>query len=192
MGKIKYLNRIREFFEESPVVSINSLKKFIKNDTEYIYLVVNNLIRKREIRRLTKGFYTIHENPSLTVFCFKPAYLGLQDALSAHNLWEQETNPVIVTVKKIRPGIRKVFGNSIIIRRISPKYFFGIDYMKQGDFYYPYSNIEKTFIDIIYYKQHLDEELTNEFKKRIDKKKLKTYLRKYPKRFREIVMKFKI
>lgn len=185
MGKIKYINKIREFFKETPVVSINSLKKFLsKGKGDYIYLIVNNLIKRQEIRKITRGFYTIHEDPSLIVFCFKPSYLGLQDALSIHNLWEQETNPVIITVKRARQGIRKVFGNNALIRRIFSKYFFGIEYIKQGDFYFPVSDIEKTFIDLIYFKQNIDKNLLKSFKKRIDIKKLKNYLKKYPKRIK--------
>jgi len=153
MGKIKYIKQIREFFNENPVVSINSLKKFTKKN-DYVYLLINNLIKKQEIKKITKGFYTIYEDPSLIVFCFKPSYLGLQDALSIHNLWDQETNPVVLTVRRIRQGVRKVFENNVFIRRIDKRYFFGIEYLRQGDFYYPYSDIEKTFIDFMYFKEN--------------------------------------
>lgn len=189
MGKIKYIDKIRKFFKESPIVSIASLKKFIrKKDNSYIYLIINNLLKKGEIKRITKGYYTIHDNPSLVVFCFKPAYLGLQDALSAHNLWEQETNPVMITSRKVRRGVRKVFSQNIVLKNIDSKYFFGFNYEKQGDFYFPYSDIEKTFIDMIYFKQYLDKETKEEFIKRIDKKKLNSYLKVYPKRFRKRVL----
>lgn len=182
MGKIKYIKDVREFFKKSPVVSISSLKKFIeKKDKRYIHLLINHLIKKQEIRQITKGFYTTHEDPSLIVFCFKPAYLGLQDALSIHNLWEQETVPVVITARKIRQGTRKVFGNNILLRRLDKKYFFGIEYIKQGDFYFPCSDIEKTFIDILYFKESLDEETLKEIRKRIDRKKLEKYLERYPK-----------
>ena len=185
MGKIKYINKIREFFRESPVVSINSIKKFInKKNKDYVYLIINNLLKKKEIKKITKGFYSIHEDPSLIVFCFKPSYLGLQDALSIHNLWEQETNPVIITSKKIRQGVRKVFENNVVIRRIAGKYIFGIEYIKQGDFYYPYSDVEKTFIDMIYFNQKLDKETLNNFKKIINKEKLKKYIKLYPKKYK--------
>lgn len=189
MGKIKYINEIRKFFKESPVVDIGSLKKFIpKKDKSYVYLLINNLLKKKEIERITKGFYSVHEDPSLIVFCFKPAYLGLQDALSFHNLWEQETNPVVLTTRNLRNGIRTVFGRNVLIRRIDRRYFFGFDYVKYGDFYFPYSDVEKTFIDLIYFKQPLDKELLKEFRRRIDRKKLKQYIIKYPKRFRKKVI----
>jgi len=191
MGKIKYINKIKEFFKESPIVSIASLKKFLgKTDNDYIYLIVNNLLKKGGIKRLTKGYYTIHEESPLLVFCFKPSYLGLQDALSFHELWEQETIPVIITSRKVRPGIRKVFGTNALIRRLDKKYIFGFDYEKQGDFYFPYSDIEKTFIDMIYFRQHLDKEVISKFRKKINKKKLNSYLKLYPKRFRKKVLNY--
>ena len=190
MGKIKYISEIRRFLKESPVVDINSLKKFIKkNNKEYIYLLINNLLKKKEIKQLTKGYYTIHEDQSLIVFCFKPSYLGLQNALSFHALWEQETNPVILTTKNTRKGIRKVFGRNIIIRKLNKKYFFGFDYYLDGDFYLPYSDIEKTLIDMLYFKQPIDNEIINNFKKKLNKTKLKTYLKNYPKKFQKRVLK---
>jgi predicted transcriptional regulator of viral defense system len=185
MGKIKYIQDIRQFFKESPVVDINSLKKFIsKKDKAYTYSLISNMLKKKEINKITKRYYSKYNDPALLVFCFKPAYLGLQDALSFHNLWEQETIPVVLTTKNVRKGIRKVLGVNTLIKRLSKKYFFGFDYYKypleDRDIYLPYSDIEKTFIDMLHFKQPLDLETIQEFKEKIDKKKLKTYLKAYP------------
>ena len=189
MGKVKYVGEVRKFFKESPVVDIESLKKFIKKkNKDYIYLLINNLLKKKEIQQITKGFYSVYDDPSLIVYCFRPAYLGLQNAMSFHNLWEQETNPVVVTTKNIRKGIRKVFDRNVVMKRISPKYIFGFELYKDGDFYFPYSDIEKTFIDMVYFRQPLDEEAIDNFKKKIDKKKFRHYLKRYPKMFRNKVM----
>ena len=65
------------------------------------------------------------------------------------------------------------------------KYIFGFEYQKDGDFYFPYSDIEKTFIDMIYFKENISEEVIAEFKKRLDKNKLKRYLKIYQKKTRE-------
>jgi len=191
MGKEKYLKEILEFFKKSPVVdsgSINGIIRNKKNVKQYPKQLIKNLISKNRIKKLAKGFYTIHEDPSLAVFCFKPSYLGLQDALSLHELWEQETIPVIITARKVRQGIRQIFGTNVLIRRINNKYLFGFNYEKQGDFYFPYSDIEKTFIDMVYFKQYLDKETKANFMKKIDKKKLNSYLKAYPKRFRKSVL----
>jgi len=189
MGKIKYMDKVRKFFKESPIVNINSLKKFIrKKDKSYVYLIIHNLLKKGEIKRITKGYYSIHDDPSLAVFCFKPAYLGLQDALSIHNLWEQETNPVIITLRRVRRGVRKVFSHNIVLKNIDSKYFFGFNYEKQGDFYLPYSDVEKTFIDMIYFKQYLDKETKTNIIKKLNRKKLNSYLKTYPNKFRKKVL----
>ena len=193
MGEVKYILDIRKFFKESPVVDINSLKKFIpKKDKRYVYLLISNLLRKKEINRITKGYYTIYDDASLIVFCFKPSYLGLQNAMSFHNLWEQETNPVVITANNIRRGLRKVFGRNALLKRIPGKYMFGFEYYKypleNREIYLPYSDTEKTFIDMIYFKQPLDEKTLENFREKINRKKLKEYLKRYPLKIREMVL----
>ncbi|MDP2947431.1 MAG: hypothetical protein Q8N88_04915 [Nanoarchaeota archaeon] len=191
MGKEKHKKKVEELFSKSPVVNLDSIKRIIKDnkDTEYQKQLIRNLKLHGKIRRLAKGYYTIHENPELNVFCFQPAYLGLQDAFSVNNLWEQETIPIIITSKKIRIGIRRTELGNILIRRINRKYIFGYEYKKIGDFYFPYSDVEKTFIDMLYFRQKIDSKVIKETKKLINKKKFSDYLKKYPSRFQKRVLK---
>jgi len=191
MGKIRYMQDVRDFFKRNIVVDVNSLKKFIqqkKGNEKYIHLLITNLIKKGEIKRITKGYYSIYDDPILSVFCFKPSYIGLQSALSIHDLWEQETIPMVITTRKVRQGIRDVNGSNIMIRRISKKYFFGISYEKEGDFYAPVSSIEKTFIDMIYFKQKIGKEVLNDFKKKMDRKKLNDLIKRYPNNLRKRIL----
>lgn len=191
MGKKKYLDKIGNLFEKSPVVTFDSIKMIVrekKNIKQYTKQIIRNLIRQNKIKRITKGFYTIHGDPSLAVFCFS-GYLGVQNAMSFHNLWEQETVPIIITSKKVRQGRREIFGANVIIKRIDKKYIFGFELYKDGDFYFPYSDIEKTFIDMVYFKQPLDEETIDNFKERINRKKFREYLKRYPLQIRKRVMK---
>lgn len=193
MGRIKHIHKIRQFFKESPVVSIYSLKKFLpKKSRNYLNLMISNMTKKGEIKKITKGFYTIYEEPSLAVFCFQPAYLGLQDALSIHNLWEQEAIPIVITTKKVRTGLKKFFGANAMIRRINNKYFFGFEHVKEGDYYLPVSDIEKTLIDMVYFRQSLEPELLRNILDKINKKKLNSYLKKYPRRFKAKVLRLLI
>src|SRR3989338_9917261 len=187
MGKEKYQKEIRNLFEKSPVVDANSISRIIKNKKQYDKQLIRNLILKGKIKKLTKGCYTMHDDPSLAVFCFN-GYLGLQDSLSFHNLWEQETIPVIITPRKVRQGMRKILGMNVLIKRIDKKYFFGFDYYQQGKFYIPCSDIEKTFIDMIYFKEKLNKDLLKNFKKKIKKKKKKEYLKKYPKKIKTKIL----
>lgn len=194
MGEVKYVDEVRKFFKESPVVGIASLKKFIPyRDKRYIYLLISNLLKKKEIKRITKGYYTIYDDASLIVFCFKPAYLGLQNAMSFHNLWGQETNPVVITTNNIRRGLRIIFGRNALLKRVPGKYMFGYEYYKypleNRDIYIPYSDIEKTFVDMVYFKQPLDEETIENFREKIDKKRLGGYLKMYPLKIRKRAMK---
>lgn len=191
MGKEKYIKRVMELFKDSPVVDAKSIARVIKSKRrvkQYNKQLIRNLLLRGKIKKLTKGCYTIHDDSSLAVFCFTPAYLGLQDALSFHNLYEQETIPVIITARKVRRGIRKILGINVLVRVINKKYFFGFEYQKSGNFYIPYSDIEKSFIDMIYFKERLDINSLSEIKRRINKIKLNSYLKVYPKKTKKKIL----
>ncbi|MBU1204120.1 MAG: hypothetical protein KKG60_03585 [Nanoarchaeota archaeon] len=178
MGKQIHLGKIERLFDKSPVVEFKSIERIIGKKS-YSKLLISNLMRKGKIKKIGKGVYTKHPESSLAVFGFKPAYLGLQSALSFHGLWEQETIPVILTTKKVRRGIREVMGSNILVRNIDRKYFFGFGLFKEGEFYLPYSDLEKTFIDMVVFNQPLDDDVLKEIQKKLDIKKLKNYLKKY-------------
>ena len=146
-------------------------------------------VESGKIKKIGKGAYTKHNESSLAVFSFGPAYIGLQSSLSHHRLWEQETIPVIITVKKVRRGVRGVMNSNILVRNIDKKYLFGFDYVKEGDFYLPYSDIEKTFIDLVFFNQPIDKIVLRNISQKIDRQRLENYLKKYPLRTREKVMK---
>src|SRR3989338_5424330 len=112
MGKVKYLATVMRLFDMSPVVDFASIKKITRNNA-YAKLLIHQLVKKGRIHKLAKGIYSKHDNPELVVFAFKPAYFGLQDALSHHQLWEQETIPVIITSRHVRTGLRTVLGSNV-------------------------------------------------------------------------------
>lgn len=183
---MKHIDDVRKYINKTPVFDTRSVARLV-GDKEYAYVLLNNMIKSGEIERLTKGYYTVYEEPSLFVYCIKPAYIGLQDAMSLRNLWEQETVTVIITARRVRIGTREIFGNNVTIRRISPKHFFGYDYIKYGEFLLPVSDVEKTFIDMVYFNE-IRKGTAQLFKKKIDIKKLREYLRKYDKRFADRVL----
>lgn len=190
MGTQKYQTEIEVLFHKSPVVSYTSIEKLVKNKKkvkQYVKQLVRNLILKGKIKPLSKGYYTAFNEVSLAVFCFQPAYFGLQDALSEQGLWEQETIPIIITARKIRTGLRKILGMNVLIRRIEPRYYFGIEEYQRDDFALPYSDLEKTLIDLVHFKEKISPGVLREFKKRIDTQKLNRYLKKYPRKIKEKV-----
>ena len=191
MGKIKHLDKVLDLFEKSPVVDFKSIERIVKakkNTKQYTKQMIRNLLLKNKIHRITKGYYSKYDMPSLAVFCFKPGYLGLQDALSFHNLWEQETIPVIITTNKVRQGTRVILGTNILIRRLDKKYMFGFEPHKDENLYLPYSDIEKTFIDLIYFKENIGNDTLSAIEGQIDEKKLHNYLINYPEKFRQTVL----
>jgi len=192
MGKSKYLEKIKELFDKSPVADFKSVEKIVKYNSKrknnYARLLISNLIKKGYIKKIAKGYYTKYDDNSLIVLCWDFSYLGLQSALSFHNLWEQEAIPVVITAKKVRTGLREVLNANVLIRRINKKFIYGIEYLKEGNFYLPYSDVEKTFIDMIYFNQPLDKNLVQKFRKKIKSTKLKIYLKKYDKKFKRKVL----
>ena len=191
MGKQIHLEKIEVLFGKSPVVDFKSVERVMgqgKNNN-YAKLLIHNLIKKGKIRKIGKGVYTKYNDLSLAVFSFKPAYLGLQSALSRHGIWEQETIPIIITTKKVRRGIRSLMGGNIFLRNIDRKYFFGLEYVEEGNFYFPYSDLEKTFIDMVVFNQKIDKEVLKKITNKVNKTKLLNYLKKYPLKIRERVMK---
>jgi predicted transcriptional regulator of viral defense system len=183
MGKRKYLTRIEKFIDDSPVVTFDSIQRL--SSKGYAKLLINKLLKTKRLIRLAKGYYTNRNDISLAVYAFAPAYLGLQSALSAHDLWEQETIPIILTTQKVRNGIRQIDGANILLRTIDEKLYFGYKTLQEGDTYLPYSDIEKTYLDLLYYKQNINSETLKKIKKRLDSKKLKKYLKDYPKAFQK-------
>ena len=187
MQKDKHLPKIRDFIKRTPVFSSKDIERITK-DKNYAHLILSKLTKKGEIFRLTKGFYSAFNDPTFSVFCFKPSYLGLYDALSLRNLWEQEVNTTIITIKKVRTGIRKILETNVIIKRIKPKYFFGFDYIKYDNFYIPVSDLEKTLIDLVYFKEPLTWQILKNLKNKIDEKKMLKYLKSYPENFQKLVL----
>lgn len=179
MGKKVHLNKVREFIRSTPVFSSRDIEIKVGN-REYALLLLHNLVLKGEVKRIVKGWYTVHDDPVVSVYAFRPAYLGLQEALSLMNLWEQETNVVIITPLRVRQGLRKILDSNIVVHRISSRYFFGFEYLKYGDFTVPVSDIEKTLMDFIYFNEPIDAETLKEMARIMDKRKFNEYLRRYP------------
>jgi len=183
-----HMKKVRDFLQRTPVANLQSISALI-GDKNYAYVTMNHLLKRGEVRRITRGYYTIHDDPSLLVYCLKPAYIGLQDAMSFHNLWEQETSPIIITSRRVRRGIRKVMGHNVLVRKISDEHFFGYEHHRQDNFSLPVSDVEKTFVDMVYFGE-MRKSMAKNFKMRIDHKKLEKYLRKYTVNFREKVLAF--
>ena len=142
-----------------------------------------------KIVRLTKGFYSFSKKIDFIEKAIFPSYHGLQDALSLHNLWGQQTNPIIITPRKFRSGERIVAGGKVLVRRMNRKMFFGYESIQQLDSWVTVSDLEKTLIDFAYYDEPLSKEVLKEIKMRINKKKFSLYAKQLTKKLRNKIKK---
>ncbi|MCX6802399.1 MAG: type IV toxin-antitoxin system AbiEi family antitoxin domain-containing protein [Candidatus Diapherotrites archaeon] len=184
---MKYASIVREHFSKQAVFSIRDLSIFLSTkgiSKGYVRLFLHNLLKKGEIVRISKGIYSFEKDPVLWGFAFSPFYYGLQQALSLHGLWEQESIPVIITPRKVRTGLREICGSNILVRRIGRKMFFGFEMLPYYGQFIPVSCPEKTLLDFFYFREPLPESALKELLKKADGKKLNAFLKKYPKRFR--------
>ncbi|HLD60377.1 MAG TPA: hypothetical protein VI912_05245 [Candidatus Bilamarchaeaceae archaeon] len=181
---MKYLSLFRNNFEKRSTFTISEVKKVLgqkKISAGYVNTLLNHLSKKGEIKRITKGVYTFKNEIEVVGFAFPPFYYGLQEALSLRKMWDQETNPVVITSRKIRTGIRKFLGNNYLIKRINRKMFFGFEMIPYYDMWIPVSDLEKTLIDFVYFKLPINQEVLADIKKQIKTKRLDGYLNKAPK-----------
>ena len=180
MGRKIHIGEVRSFAATTPVFTSGDVERLV-GDRGYALLLLHNMVKRGELHRISRGYYSLHDDPTLTVFTMRPAYLGLQDALSTRGLWEQETNAVVVTTSKAKPGTRRVMGSNVVVHRINPRFFFGYDYLldKAGGFYVPVSDLEKTLIDLVYFGESPGREILSGLAARADRKLLAEYLSRY-------------
>lgn len=190
---MKYMKEFISQFSSKPVFSSYEARNFFayRNGPKgYYKLVLNNLVRSGRIYRFTRGHYSFYDEIEYVGFAFRPFYYGLQDALSIRNLWEQETNPVIITPRKVRSGIRTFNDRNYVIRWIDRSMFFGYSLVEYGDFFIPVADPEKILIDMVYYHQFLTDEVKQEVLKSIDRKKFTEYLLMLPEYLSKRVIEF--
>jgi predicted transcriptional regulator of viral defense system len=181
-----HIGEVREFMSRTPAFRAKDIEVLVK-DRGYALLLLHKLAKKGEVHRITRGWYSRSDDPVVSVFAFRPAYLGLEEALSLRGLWEQETNVVLVTPRRIRQGRRNVMGSTVVVHRIDRGRYFGFDYLRYGDFFVPVSDVEKTVIDLAYFGRWLGSEVLSEVKGRLDHHKLTGYLEAYSPALRERV-----
>ena len=195
---MKFMKQLTENFSKKPAILIDEVKLFLdrRNASEgYYKLLIHNLLKSNRIYKITRGAYTFHDEVQYSGFAFHPFYYGLEDALTLRGLWEQETNPVVITPRKVRNGVRQFDSRNYVVRNIKRNMFFDYSLLQYGQFYIPVSDIEKTLIDLVYFDIRVpDETLVNVIKK-LNRDIFNTYLTEIPenlsKRLRKVVSKKK-
>jgi predicted transcriptional regulator of viral defense system len=181
---MKYIDYLRKHFKDtkSPVVQLYELKAVMRLkgiSDSYLWRLVNYLTERGELKHITRGVYSLHDDIVVVGFAFKPFYYGLENALTIRKIWEQGTNPIIITTKSVRSGVRKFEGGNYTVIRTNKRLFFGYELVKYYDFWIPVSDYEKTLIDFVHFNHHLSKGALDELKRHIIKHKLDGYLSHY-------------
>ncbi|MFH0973850.1 MAG: type IV toxin-antitoxin system AbiEi family antitoxin domain-containing protein [Candidatus Micrarchaeota archaeon] len=184
---MKYSEKFIERFRKRATFTTGDAKRFLVSlgaSCGYASVFLSNAVKRGTVKRLAHGVYSFQSEPdsSLAEAAFSPAYHGLQDALSIHGLWEQETIPVLVTPRRVKQGVRCIAGGKILVRRIARKMFFGFESVRVhgGESWTRVSDVEKTLIDFVYFKAPLGGEALTEIAGRLNEKKLGEYLARSP------------
>ncbi len=191
---MKYIGKLIETFNSPsfPVFTINDVKLLFTGTSMtdgYLHLMMHNLLKKRKITRITRGVYTCHNNEALVAgFAFSPFYFGLEHALRIHKFSLQVTNPLVITSRNVRNGVKHFSGRNYVVYKLPAKYLFGYALKNYADMWIPVSDIEKTVIDMIYFKIAIRDEIWPKLLKEINTQKLKNYLKNYNPRFRSKVI----
>ena len=176
---MKYVQSLRDAFRKRPSFSLGDVRRHFRQQKltpAYAKLMMHDLVRRGQVHRIVNGIYTFLPEMQVVGNAFQPYYYGLQDALSLHGLWEQETNPVVITPRKIRPGLRVFLGNNYVVRRIDRRLFFGFNLIPYGDFWIYVSDMEKTLIDYCHFREPLSDDALAEIQSRIDPTRLNAHL----------------
>ena len=187
---MKYIEYLRKNFSDVgfPVVKLIEIKTALKSkgiSDAYLKRIVNYMMHRGELKKITRGIYTLHDDITVVGFAFQPFYYGLENALTIRKLWEQGTNPIIITPRKVRSGVRKFNDSNYVVQRVDDSLFFGYELVKYYDFWIPVSDLEKTLIDFFYFRHYLREDVLKELKRKISKEKLNGYLKRYTPNFKK-------
>ncbi|MFH1200115.1 MAG: type IV toxin-antitoxin system AbiEi family antitoxin domain-containing protein [Candidatus Micrarchaeota archaeon] len=173
---------LEKAFSMQPCFSLAQARRVLSGASAgYARLLLHNLVKGGRLHRVARGVYSFHSEAQVAGFAFSPFYYGLQDALSLHGAWEQETNPVVVTVRKVREGVRSFEGANFVVRCIPRRLFFGFESMQYGDLWVPVSSLEKTLADLAYFRCHVPADALREIRPRVDLKELDEVLSRFPK-----------
>lgn len=124
----------------------------------YLDILTHNMVKRVEIKRVTRGIYTFNDESAVVGFAFQPFYYSMENALSLRGMSEQATNFVVMTTRNARTGVRLFEDRNYRVQHINKRHFFGYGLMRYGEYWLPVSDIEKTIIDLVYLGDHVSNE----------------------------------
>jgi predicted transcriptional regulator of viral defense system len=135
--------------EEIQLFTVESIRQSLSSDSKTLNGIVEALVRKGFLCRLERGKYcrsTFRDENVLGTFIVPDGAIAYWSALNLHGFTEQFPNTVFVqtTCKKTPVAI---LGTSYQFVKVEAKKRTGIAYNGYGNYRYPITDIEKTFVD---------------------------------------------
>ena len=146
----------------------------------YAKQLVYRLKKKGLIVELLKGVYSPKKSPYMLLKAIPLSYVGLGSAAFLHGALNQVTALTVLTPwasRLVRPGVRVIAGQKVVVRKISEKMYFGYEYVfvEEINEYVRVSDPEKTLIDAIYFDHPLLPEMLPGLLELVDEGKLRSY-----------------
>jgi len=147
----------------------------------YAKQLIYRLKKKGLIVELVKGVYSPKKSPYMIVKAIPLSYVGLGSAAFLHGALSQVPVLTILTPlasKIVRPGLRIIAGQKVIVRKVSQEMYFGYDYIyvEEINELVRVSDPEKTLIDAVYFSYPLLSEMLPGLLEIVDRNKLYGYL----------------
>lgn len=149
--------------------TLEDLKRDIPKSIKNIRKDLDRLREKGDIINIRRGFYTIIPDEyrnmgvipvefyidELMKYLNKTYYVGLYSAAMFHGAAHQQPQEFFIISEKPKP--RKISNDSFLINFTEKRNFplFGIEDKKTDTGYFKMSNVELTFLDLIYFEQSL-------------------------------------
>ncbi len=168
-----------EKLKQKTVFRVNDIARLALCSNAYARLVLNRLIKRKLIKRITKNIYTTKNNPYLIAGNITyPSYISFWSASSFYGYTEQLLNTVQVAVTR---KVKSIPFENYTIKFIKIKYFFGYKKIKTDEGEIFIAENEKLLIDsLLHYKEMGNfDEITNIFQKAdITEEKIIDYLKR--------------
>ncbi len=182
-------------FADYPAFSYRDVQTYFqgRHRTQQLSRTMSYLKSRGKVFTLRKGMYTLRKDGAVSGFGFSPFYYGLLYALTIRDLWTQNAEPEIITLKRVRRSKLSLFGSQgthATVHHSQPKHFFGFEILNYNGIDVPVSDPEKTLIDLFYYNIRLPIQSYGLLLGKINRRKVLDYLKRYDNHTRKAVANF--
>ncbi len=164
-----------------PIITKTTIKKILGCKDDYAYTVLNRLLKRKKIKKITKGKYTTKDDIYLIAAnLYSPNYLSYWSCSYYKGYTEQIVNTIQVVTTMPHKNIS--FQNyKIEFHKHGKKMFFGYEKIKYNNDFIFIAEDEKLIIDAVSCEElmgNFDEIIKIIINSKISKDKLINYLKK--------------